>query len=62
MDWINVDGPRTLTPEYHSLYDITQTPVIYILNEQKEIIAKRLTVEQIEKFLENYLKKKDRQH
>jgi thiol-disulfide isomerase/thioredoxin len=60
MDWINVDGPRTLTAEYHGLYDITQTPVTYLLNEQKEIIAKRLTVDQIEKFLENYFKKKDR--
>jgi thiol-disulfide isomerase/thioredoxin len=58
MNWINVNGPRSLTPEYHGLYDITQTPVIYILNDQKEIIAKRLTVEQIEKFLENYLKRK----
>jgi len=60
MDWINVDGPRTLTPEYHGLYDITSTPVIYILNEQKEIIAKRLSVDQIEKFLENYYRKRDK--
>ncbi len=60
MHWINVDGPRTLTGEYHGQYDITTTPVIYILNERKEIIAKRLTVDQIEKFLENYYRKKDK--
>ncbi|MEI6883280.1 MAG: thioredoxin-like domain-containing protein [Bacteroidota bacterium] len=56
MSWINVNGPRTLTGEYHGQYDITSTPVIYILNEQKEIIAKRLSVDQIDKFLENYYK------
>ncbi|MCX6283449.1 MAG: DUF5106 domain-containing protein, partial [Bacteroidetes bacterium] len=60
MSWINVNGPRTLTGEFHGQYDIISTPVIYILNEQKEIIAKRLAVEQIEKFLENYYRKKDR--
>lgn len=60
MNWINVNGPRTLTGEYHGQYDITTTPVIYILNEQKEIIAKRLGVDQIEKFLENYYKSKSR--
>jgi thiol-disulfide isomerase/thioredoxin len=60
IQWINVNGPRTLTGEYHGQYDIATTPVIYILNEQKEIIAKRLTVDQIEKFLENYYRKKEK--
>ena len=60
MNWINVNGPRTLTGEFHGQYDITSTPVIYILNEKKEIIAKRLTVDQIEKFLENYYRKTGR--
>jgi thiol-disulfide isomerase/thioredoxin len=61
MTWINVDGPRTITGEYHGQYDITTTPVIYILNEKKEIIAKRLSADQIGKFLENYYRRKDRQ-
>ena len=60
IQWINVNGPRTLTGEYHGQYDIATTPVIYILNEHKEIIAKRLTVDQIEKFLENYYRKKEK--
>ena len=40
MNWINVNGPRTLTKNFHDLYDIISTPVIYVLNENKEIIAK----------------------
>jgi thiol-disulfide isomerase/thioredoxin len=55
-NWINVDGPRALTVNYHDLYDIISTPVIYLLDEQKRIIAKRLTAEQIGTFLENYSK------
>ena len=55
MNWINVDGPRTLTGNYKDQYDIMTTPVIYILNRKKEIIAKHLGVEQIAQFLKNYI-------
>ena len=57
MNWINVNGPRTFTGNFHGQYDISSTPVIYILNKEKVIIAKKLTVEQIGKFLENYYRK-----
>jgi len=56
MNWINVNGPRTLTGDYHEQYDIISTPVIYLLNEQKEIIAKRIPSDKVGLFLENYLK------
>jgi peroxiredoxin len=54
MNWINVDGPRTLTGDYHELYDISTTPVIYFLNSRKEIIAKHLEADQLAGFLKNY--------
>jgi thiol-disulfide isomerase/thioredoxin len=54
MNWINVDGPRSLSGNYHDQYDITTTPVIYILNKKKEIIAKNLRTDQISQFLKNY--------
>jgi hypothetical protein len=56
MNWINVDGPRTATGDYHEQYDIISTPVIYLLNERKEIIAKKLAANKVELFLENYIK------
>ena len=56
MNWINVDGPRTLTGDYHEQYDIISTPVIYLLDKRKEIIAKKLPAEKIGTFIENYLK------
>ena len=57
MNWINVDGPRTLTGDYHEQYDIATTPVIYILDRKKSIIAKHLRTDQIEQFLKNYHQK-----
>jgi len=57
MTWINVNGPRTLTGDYHELYDIQTTPVIYILDRDKKILAKRLQSDQVEKFLNNYVKR-----
>ncbi len=56
MDWINVDGPRALTGDYHEQYDISTTPVVYILNNRKEIIAKRLVTDQFLGFFKNYIK------
>ncbi len=56
MDWINVDGPRTLTGDYHEQFDVSTTPVIYILNNRKEIIAKRLVTEQFLQFFKNYIR------
>ena len=56
MTWINVDGPRTLTGDYHELYDIISTPVIYLLDRKKEIIAKHLPADKVGVFLENYIK------
>ena len=57
MTWVNVNGPRTLTGDYHELYDIQTTPVIYILDRDKRILAKRLQSDQVEKFITNYVKR-----
>ena len=51
LDWINVYDKYHFT-NFRNLYDIYSTPVIYILDKNKIIIAKRIGVEQIEKFLE----------
>lgn len=47
LNWINVNGPRTLTGNFHDRYDIIQTPVLYLLNDKKEIVAKRFPADQL---------------
>jgi thiol-disulfide isomerase/thioredoxin len=54
LKWLNVNGPRALTGGYHSKYDIYSTPVMYLLDEQKQIIAKRLLTDQLVDFLRKY--------
>ncbi|HOH99242.1 MAG TPA: DUF5106 domain-containing protein [Bacteroidales bacterium] len=54
LPWINVNGPRSLTGKYHDLYDIYSTPVMYLLDKDKKIVAKRLLTDQLASFLERY--------
>ena len=53
--WINVWDQNHIS-QFKILYDARKTPGIYILDENKTIIAKGLTVEQIDKLLNGILK------
>jgi thiol-disulfide isomerase/thioredoxin len=55
LDWINGwDPQRTSNFDYY--YNVTATPGIYILDRNKKIIAKKLSVEDIGSFIDNYRK------
>jgi thiol-disulfide isomerase/thioredoxin len=55
LDWINGWDPQRST-NYDYYYNVTATPGIYILDKNKIIIAKKLPVEAIESFIDNYRK------
>jgi thiol-disulfide isomerase/thioredoxin len=55
LDWINGWDPKRLT-NFDYYYNVQATPGIYILNKNKVIIAKKLPVESIGSFIENYRK------
>lgn len=57
FDWTNVWDP-SVTSDFRSLYDVFSTPVIYILDPTKHIIAKRLDVDSAVKFLNHLIEKK----
>ncbi len=57
LDWINVSDLYNQT-NFRSYYDIYSTPVIYLLDDQKHIIAKRLDTDKIRDFINNAEKKK----
>jgi thiol-disulfide isomerase/thioredoxin len=50
LKWINVSDLYNNT-KFRRLYDIYSTPVIYLLGADKKILAKRLSVEQVEDFI-----------
>ena len=39
-------------PSYRQLYDVYQTPMIYLLDKDKNIVAKKLSYEQLDQFLD----------
>ncbi len=58
QDWVNVNATRSITESYHDLYDIYATPMIYLLNREREIIAKKISANQLYQFLKYYDSKK----
>ncbi len=54
LPWINVNGTRSAKGNFNKLYDIHGTPVIYLLDKNKIIIAKQLSAKHINDFLDHY--------
>ena len=57
LNWTNVWDSYVAT-DFKNIYDIYSTPVIYILDENKKILAKRIGVEQLPDFFDNFFKDK----
>jgi thiol-disulfide isomerase/thioredoxin len=55
-EWTNVWDPQ-LVSNFRTLYDVYSTPVIYILDKSKHIVAKRIDVDTAVKFLKNEMEK-----
>jgi thiol-disulfide isomerase/thioredoxin len=58
--WINVVDPY-LKSRYKQIYDIRSTPQIFILDDKKEIISKRIGAEQLEEVLEKMIEMKEKE-
>ncbi len=57
MSWITVNGPRSYSKEHFSLLYFTETfPTVYILDEKKKILARKIPVDKIDDFLTNHEK------
>ncbi len=54
MPWITVNGPRTYVGPYHDLYDAATTPTLYVLDNRKIIIGKKIPAEKLDDFLTQY--------
>lgn len=59
LNWINVIDIYNET-NFRTIYDINSTPIIYLLDENKRIIAKKMGAEQLEDILLRELGLKDR--
>jgi len=52
--WISVDFYYTAVGHYNKLYDAITMPTLYVLDDKKKIIGKKLDTEQLETFFTNY--------
>ena len=57
--WVHVNGTRSVTEDFHDIYDISGTPVVYLLDKNKMIIAKKLKTESIIPFLDHFEKTRE---
>lgn len=56
MTWITVNGPRSYTGSLFDSYYAETTPMLYVLDDKRKIIAKGLPAERLADFLSNYEK------
>jgi len=54
FDWINVWDEHHVS-RFKILYDARKTPGLYVLDENKKIVAKKISVEQVKKWMEHEL-------
>jgi thiol-disulfide isomerase/thioredoxin len=55
LNWINGWDPQR-SSHFDFYYNVQATPTVYILDKYKKIIAKKLAVEEIGQFIDNYRK------
>jgi thiol-disulfide isomerase/thioredoxin len=56
LKWITVNGPRTYVGPYQDHYDAATTPALFVLDNRKKIIAKKVPAEKLEDFFTHYEK------
>ena len=59
LNWINVMDAQNTTG-FHGTYDIFSTPVLFLLDENKKILAKKINVDQLKEFLNMQFKKDEK--
>lgn len=53
LKWVNVYDPSNET-NFRNFYDIYSTPVLFLMDQNKKIIAKRIGVEQLKDFIQDF--------
>jgi peroxiredoxin len=59
LNWINLADPNVRS-NFRYEYNLETTPIIYVLDAQKKIIAKKLDVDQIEDFINKQIELKEK--
>ncbi len=52
MNWINVNGYYSMSGDFRELYDVHSSPVMFLIDEQKKIVAKKILTDQMKAILQ----------
>ncbi len=52
MNWINVNGYYSMSGDFREIYDVHSSPVMFLIDEQKKIVAKRVLTDQMKAILQ----------
>lgn len=52
--WVNVNATRSALGHYQELYDVFSTPLIYLLDENKKIVAKKISSDALISLIPTY--------
>ncbi len=56
LNWINVSDSPEYPSNFRDIFDVFSTPIVYLLDKDKKILAKRLSIEQLDDYLSKKLK------
>ncbi len=59
LNWLNYGDPH-LRSNFRVQYNVRSTPVMYVLDKDKKIIAKKIDVDQLEGFINDQIRLKER--
>lgn len=57
LNWINGSDGGDFKSDFRTTYDVFSTPQTYLLDENKVILSKKMNIESLEKILEYYIQK-----
>jgi len=60
LNWINGSDGGDFRSNFRTLYDVYSTPQTYLLDENKIILSKKMSVESLENIIEFYLKRDEK--
>jgi thiol-disulfide isomerase/thioredoxin len=59
LNFINGSDGETYQSNFRTLYDVFSTPQTYLLDKDKKIISKKMSIESLENILEYFIEQRD---
>ena len=62
LNFINGSDGESYQSNFRTLYDVYSTPQTYLLDKDKKILSKKMSIESLEKILEYFIEERDKKN